>query len=301
MASFRASCMRKARRPQGLNVGRLYITSTKVVFTASYLNVAPHDANVKIELSEVHQACRACYKKLLPHSVLIKCRRGPDYLMAMTSPQQQDQLMAVLDKVLQLLPRPKRTVKDALARLASDSSGDRANFGAEREPARVKGIPLSKSSPDRTSPKSSDDTTQGGSSGKLQALLPRLRRRIRSDEGTQVHREESGDASLSDGRLKTVTSANKETYIQRNATGDDTPKSFNFATDITSEKVELTLSVPIPNVSPVAQHVRSFRSAESLFFLLATAFLLVTTYGILSSVRMMTFRLAIIKELVSQM
>ncbi|CAN8068585.1 unnamed protein product [Agarophyton chilense] len=300
IVTFRVSCLRKTRRPQGLNVGLLTITEAKLLFTAKYLNVTPEDADVTIKLSEIHHARRAgCFKRLLPHGVLIKCRRGPDYLMIMTSAHHQQRLIKLLNQKLGRLRRPKRIVKEALGRLASDPATERTDSGSNQDNATHTQVPSS--SPHRNP--SSHIVIASRSAGSSERLPLRLgRRRKKSD--ASAHNSTLG---TSDQVVQSVPSSKppsspsiavkpSESEVQPSIPA----KGFAFATDFSSQMVEMTLSVPIPDVSAIIEHVLSFRSSEGVFFFLATSFLLITTYGILSSVRMMSFRLALIKEMINR-
>ncbi|KAI0562690.1 hypothetical protein FGB62_55g034 [Gracilaria domingensis] len=259
IATFRASCMRKTRRPQGLNVGRLYVTETQLVFSAKYLNVAPQDANVTIELSEVHHVRRAgCFKRVLPHSVLVKCRPGPDYLMVMPCADHQEKLISILNHVLSRAPRPKRSVKDALVRLASDSTAERASNGAENDAVRSKG---SQSSPSQSSPPDANASKSNGSSERLVTFFGK--RKKKSDitvENITPNTSSTLIESIPKSKLQESPSTSKS--LENEVQTITRSKGFAFVTDITSQMVELTLSVPIPdsiflssNFFPAYHHV----------------------------------------------
>lgn len=287
IASFRASCMRKTRRPQALNVGKLHVTSSKMIFEAEYLNFDPHDAEVTIDLSAVLVVRRACYKRVLPNGVLLKCKSGPDYLMGMPGREQQDKLVTVLHDILQLIPRPKRTVRKALTRFASDGSADKKYLGVRNNSREWDA-------------NANDAREEWGSSAMLQ-FFTKQKNKIRGGASRAKESDKKADLTSILSKSESVPSENSFKDLENDSQTGRTgmTKSFNFATGISSDMVELTLSIPVPDVRTYLEHLNSGGLRESFYILLLTLFLLIITFGIFSSLRIISLRLSLLQSIVS--
>lgn len=96
ISTFRASCLRKSRAP-GINVGELTLTDQAVCFDAHYLSSVPADAHVVLPLCDITQLRRLNYRRLLPHAVLVRTRRKPDFLFGLSSRREQLAVLHALE------------------------------------------------------------------------------------------------------------------------------------------------------------------------------------------------------------
>lgn len=174
LAAYKASCMRKTRRPSPLNVGELQVTSTHVHFTAHYLNCAPSDANVSLPFRDIIHIRRACYRRLLPHGVLIRCEGLPDYLMVLADREQQADVLEVIGNAMRNTPTTRSPVPATSERMFLYDSASSDDICSPEEPRLER---------ERLLSGIGEDSSSRGSSQPNSDL---------KDDGSRSHRNEIG-------------------------------------------------------------------------------------------------------------
>ena len=252
--------MRKCRRPSALNVGQLQITQNAVLFDAHFLSVSNDDAHLRLPISDIAVVRRACYRRILPFGVLIRCSGFPDYLMVLADREQQENVLRILADALR--SRELKAVDESDTFLSDDASNNSLEdfvSGEARESSETVDI-ASASEPDCDVP---PPVNVPSTNARLEAN--RLKKSVTFDAlPPTVHQSrEAPPLSLEPLNLKRTSSETK------------------------SES------------TPVEHHVQRERILESMVLLLSALLLLFASFGVVLAIGALRHRLWYLTKLLS--
>lgn len=278
ISRFNASLLRKSRPSRGLNVGVVYLTKTHLVFFAHFVVASQTDKQVSLPLRSISTVRKMWYGRLFPNGVLVRRKRGPDYLVVLADKDKQKEVAGLVNAMVaeakELESDESKSTEEYVPDVPRVSMAELEEEEPGVEQVRVRTMKSAKFA--HTEKKSGEGPHQA--------------------KGDEVQiREVRKNVVPTATRRKVLTGSNPETREKHGEThaetSAETPQQAHqdFAHSDHSLHTALTSAI-----ASVQNNVETDRQQESLVFCVSAFILMFTTVGVCVALYLLQLRISVI-------